>query len=177
MKHLALVVTTLALTAAAVGAQEEKNLPNALITTEAGGVQVRYLNFKWNPEAFEALEQGGGAPAGTRSWALGRILTPHPITVDGHPVSGGAILILNPATDMDPMTLEIRMVDMRDIFQDMNVIAEPPEGTTAYKVPAEFETVQDVADRLTMKLAEEKDALKLSIHYGNRLLVLEAEED
>jgi hypothetical protein len=177
MKQLALAVTALALVATAVGAQQEENLPNALITTEAGGVQVRYLNFKWNPEGFEALEKGGGAPAGTRSWALGRILTPNPIMVDGHPVSGGAILILNPATDMDPMTLEIRMVDMRDIFTDqVNVVAEPPEGTTIFKAPAEFETVKDVADRLTMKLMEADDKLELSIHYGDRQLVLEAEK-
>lgn len=176
MRQLVLVMTVLALTVAAASAQQEENLPNALVTTEAGDVQVRYLNFKWNPDAFKALEQGGGGPAGTRSWALGRILTPDPITVDGHSVSGGALLILNPATAMEPMTLEIRMVDMRDIFQDMNVIAEPPEGTTIYKAPAEFENVKDVADRLTMKLAEEKDALKLSIHYGDRLLVLEARE-
>jgi hypothetical protein len=161
MKQLALAVTALALVATAIGAQQEENLPNALITTEA----------------FEALEKGGGAPAGTRSWALGRILTPNPIMVDGHPVSGGAILILNPATDMDPMTLEIRMVDMRDIFTDqVNVVAEPPEGTTIFKAPAEFETVKDVADRLTMKLMEADDKLELSIHYGDRQLVLEAEK-
>jgi len=173
MKKLALALTVLALTAAAVGAQQEKNLPNRLMIIEAGDVKVRYLNFVWDEEAFAALEKGGGAPAGTRSWALARILTPDPITLDGRRVSGGALLILNPASGSEPMTLEIRMVDMRDVFTDINVVAVPPKGETVYKVPADFKTVDAMADRLTMKLDDSGESLKLSIHYGNRLKVLE----
>jgi hypothetical protein len=174
MRQAVLAVAVLALTVTAAGAQQEKNLPNALMTVEAGDVKVRYLNFVWDEEAFNALEKGGGAPAAARSWALARILTPNPITVDGKRVGGGALLLLNPASGSEPMTLEIRMVDMRDVFTDMNVVAEPPAGTTIYKVPASFETVDAVADRLTMKLEEADASLKLSIHYGNRLRVLEA---
>ena len=173
MKKLALALTVLALTAAAVGAQQEKNLPNSLMIIEAGDVKVRYLNFKWDEEAFSSLEKGEGAPGATRSWALARILTPNPITVDGIRVSGGALLILNPPSGSDPMTLEIRMIDMRDVFTDINVVAEPPKGETVYKVPADFETVDAVAERLTMKLDDSGESLKLSIHYGNRLKVLE----
>ena len=174
MKQLALALTILALTVTAAGAQQEKNLPNKLMVIEAGDVKIKYLNFVWDAAAFEALEKGGGAYAGTRSWALARILTPRPITIDGNPVSGGALLILNPASGGDPMTLEIRMIDMRDVFTDINVIAAPPEGTTVYKVPANFERVDTVYDRLTMKLDDTGEKMKLSIHYGNRLQVLEA---
>ena len=174
MRQLALALTILALTVTAAGAQQEKNLPNALVTTEAGDVTIRYLNFVWDANAFAALEKGEGAVA-ARSWALARILTPNPITVDGKRVGGGALLILNPASGGNPMTLEIRMVDMRDIFTDMNVVATPPEGTTIHKVPANFEQVDSVADRLTMNLEETGGKLKLSIHYGNRLQVLEAQ--
>jgi hypothetical protein len=174
MKQLALALAVLALTVTAAGAQQEKNLPTMLMNIEAGDVEVRYLNFKWDEKAFEALEKGGGAPAAARSWALARILTPKPITIEGKPVGGGALLILNPASGSDPMTLEIRMVDMRDVFTDVNVIAEPPAGQTIYKATADFETVDALADRLTMKLEEAGETMKLSIHYGNRLKVLEA---
>jgi hypothetical protein len=57
---------------------------------------------------------------------------------------------------------------------DINVAAEPPAGQTIYKVPADFRTVDAMAERLTMKLEETSDTLKLSIHYGNRLRVFEA---
>jgi len=174
MKQLALALTILALTVTAAGAQQEKNLPTALMNIAAGDVEVRYLNFKWDEKAFEALEKGGGA-AGSRSWALARIFSPKPIMVDGTQVGGGALLILNPPTGSDPMTLELRMVDMREIFTDINVVATPPAGETVYKVPANFETVDAVADRLTMKLDDTGETMKLSIHYGNRLRVLEAQ--
>jgi hypothetical protein len=171
MRMLALAVAVLAITVPAANAQQEENLPNSLMIIEAGDLKVRYLNFGWNEEGFAALEKGEGPG---RSWALARILTPKPIVVDGKRVGGGALLILNPASGGDPMTLEIRMVDMRDVFTDVNVIAEPPAGETIYKVPANFETVDAVADRLTMNLEEVGDTMKLSIHYGNRLRVLEA---
>jgi hypothetical protein len=66
------------------------------------------------------------------------------------------------------------MVDMRDVIAEGNVIATPPEGTTIHKEPANFQKVDTVVDRLTMKLEEVGDTMKLSIHYGNRLRVLEA---
>ena len=52
MRQLVLAVSVLALTAAAAGAQQEKNLPNALMNIEAADVKVRYLNFVWDEEAF-----------------------------------------------------------------------------------------------------------------------------
>jgi hypothetical protein len=174
MRQLVLAVSVLALTAAAAGAQQEKNLPNKLMVIEAADVKVRYLNFVWDEEAFNALEKGGGAPAAGRSWALARILTPKPLELDGKPITGGSLLILNPATSSEPMTLEVRVIDMRDVFTDMNVVAEPPPGKTVYREPADFKTVDEVVERLTLDLKEADGTFTLSIHYGNRLAVIEA---
>ena len=71
------------------------------------------------------------------------------------------------------MSFEVRVIDMRDVFTDMNVIAEPPPGETVYQAPAEFKTVDAEAERLTLDLKEDDGTYTLSIHFGNRLAVLE----
>ena len=174
MKKLVLAVSVLALTVPLVAAQKEENLPTKIMITEAGDVKVRYLNFVWDEKAFEALEKGGGGPAAARSWALARILTPQPLELDGKPISGGSLLILNPARGDTPLSFEVRVIDMRDVFTDFNVVAEPPPGKTVYQGPAEFKTVEGMADRLTLDLEEADGNYTLSIHYGNRRAVLEA---
>jgi hypothetical protein len=174
MRQLVIAVAVVALSVSLVGAQQEENLPTELKIITAADVKIRYLNFKWDEEAFASLEKGSGAPAAARSWALARILTPRPLEVDGKPVTGGSLLILNPATGSTPMTLEIRVIDMRDVFKDFNVIAEPPPGETVYKEPADFGEVEKVADRLTLDLKEVDGTFTLSIHYGNRLATIEA---
>ena len=173
MKQLVLAVVVLALTVPLVEAQKEENLPTELKIITAGDVKMRYLNFKWDEGAFEALEKGGGAPAATRSWAIARILTPKPLELDGKPISGGSLLILNPARGDTPMSFEVRVIDMRDVFTDFNVVAEPPAGKTVYQAPADFKTVDAVAERLTLDLKEADGNYTISIHYGNRLAVLE----
>lgn len=173
MKKLVLVLAVLALAVPFAEAQKEENLPTELKIITAGDVKVRYLNFKWDEAAFAALEKGSGAPAATRSWALARILTPKPLELDGKPISGGSLLILNPARGDVPMSFEVRVIDMRDVFKDVNFVAEPPPGKTVYQAPAEFKTVDAVAERLTLDLKEDDGTYTLSIHYGNRLAVLE----
>jgi hypothetical protein len=174
MRLLVLAMAVLALTVSPGGAQQEENLPTEIRVVEAGDVKVRYLNFKWDEKAFGALETGRGAAAAARSWAIARILTPKPLELDGKPISGGSLLVLNPATNSGPMSLEVRVIDMRDVFTDFNVIAEPPPGKTVYKEPADFKTVDSVADRLTLDLKEADGTYTLSIHYGNRQAVIEA---
>lgn len=174
MRQLVLAVTASVLVAAAAGAQQMKNAPTELRHATAGDVDINYLNFKWDEQAFAAMEKGSGAAAATRSWALARIHTPKPLEVKGRPVTGGSLLILNPASGTTPMTLEIRVVDMRDVFQNYNVIAVAPPGTTVYKAPADFKTVDAVADRLALDLKEKDGVLTLSIQYGNRVATLEA---
>ena len=54
-------------------------------------------------------------------------------------------------------------IDMREVFVDLNVIAEPPPGQTLYRQPADFEKVDTVAERLTLALSEGDGKIKLSI--------------
>lgn len=176
MKKLVLAVAVLALTVPLASAQKEENLPTEIRTVEAGDVKVRYLNFKWDEAGFGALEKGSGQAPGNRTWALARILTPKPLEVDGHPVTGGSLLILHPARGGQPMAFEIRVIDMRDVFTNVNFVAEAPDGKTIWTRPAEFKTVDAMADRLTLDLQKADGKYTLSIHYGNRKAVIEADE-
>ena len=166
---LSTVVITLATTA---GAQKEENMPTQITTVEVANVRARYLNFKWDEEAFEAFEKGGAMPEAKRSWAIARLYPEKPIMLDGKRISGGNLLILNPAKGDRPMTLEVRVIDMRDVFVDMNVVAEPPPGRKLFEEPARFEKVDSVAERLTLALSEGDKTIELSIHYGDRRATL-----
>jgi hypothetical protein len=173
MRQLVLTVTLIALSMSTVGAQQEKNIPTAITAVTLGDVKVRYLNFKWDEEAFEAIEKGGDAPGAQRSWAIARLYPAKPIVVNGVRLSAGNLLILNPAHGDTPMTLEVRVIDMREVFVNMNVIAEPPEGQTIHQEPADFKKVDTLAERLTIALSEGDGKIKLSVHYGDRLATME----
>ena len=175
MKQLLLSGTLIALSLSTLGAQQEKNIPTQITTVTRADVKVRYLNFKWDEEAFEALEKGGDMPGAKRSWAIARLYPSKPIELGGKLISGGNLLVLNPARGDTPMTLEVRVIDMREVFVDMNVIAEPPAGRMIYKEPANFEKVDTVAERLTLAISEGDGKIKLSIHFGDRLATMEFE--
>jgi hypothetical protein len=176
MKQLLLTGALFAFSMSLLGAQEETNAPTKIINVTQYGVKVRYLDFKWDEEAFEALEKGGDAPAAQRSWAIARLFPSKPIIVDGKRIADGNLLILHPARGDNPMTLEVRAIDMRVFFKETNVIAEPPaEGKTLHIEPADFKKVDTLADRMTMSLSEGDGSIKLSIHYGNRMAVMEFE--
>jgi hypothetical protein len=174
MKKLVLALAVFALMVPFAEAQKEENLPTELRTVSAGDVKVRYLNFKWDEAAFAGLEKGSGAPAATRSWALARILTPKPLQLDGKPITGGSLLILHPAREGKPLSFEIRVIDMRDVFVNVNFVAEPPPGKTIHEWPADFKEVDAIAGDLTLDLKEAGGTYTLSIHYGNRRAVVEA---
>jgi hypothetical protein len=159
--------------ASAAVAQQKDNAPSFIKAVQLGDVKVRYLDFKWDETAFEALEKGGDHPAAQRSWAIARLFPEKPIVIDGKRISGGNLLILNPARGETPMTFEVRVIDMREVWVDPNVVAAPPEGQRLYQNPAHFEKVHEVAERLTLALSEGQGKIKLSIHYGNRLAELE----
>jgi hypothetical protein len=112
-----------------------------------------------------------------RSWAIARIvLYERALKIGDAPLRAGtnALLVLNPNLDGKGLTLEIRRVDMRDeVFQKINVVAEPPKGETLYKAPATFEAVSSTTDRMTMTLVEAEGKVRLGVHYGNRALTLE----
>ena len=173
MNRLSFSALVFAVGASAAVAQQEGNAPTSITTVELGDVKVRYLNFKWDEKAFEALEEGSDLPAGQRSWAIARLFPDRPILIDGKQISGGNLLILNPARGETPMTFEVRVIDMREIWEDPNVIAEPPEGRTLYQGPARFGEANTLAERLTLALSEGEGTINLSIHYGDRLAILE----
>jgi hypothetical protein len=157
---------------ASAGASQEAppNAPEFVKYAKAPGVEVRYLDFRWDEEAFDALMKGGAHPAAQRSWVLARLtLQQEPLRWKGKLVPvGPAILILNPMKGGSPATLEIRYIDMREIFVDMNVIAEPPPGETYQKAPAQFEKANSIAPRLAVAIQEKGRDYELFVHYGNR---------
>ncbi len=160
------------LLASPVAAQEKpKNAPDFVKSVKAPGLDVRYLDFKWDEAAFDAMENGGTHPAAQRSWVLVRLMlqTQSLKWEDSKRIPvGSALLVLNPRKGATPATFEIRHVDMREIFTDMNVIAEPPPDVSYRIAPAVFKKVDAVAPRLEAALQERGNAYDLTVHYGDR---------
>ena len=162
----------LLLLASSLAAQEKpKNAPDFVKSVKAPGLDVRYLDFKWDEAAFDAMENGGSHPAAQRSWVLARLMLQRESLKWENsrriPV-GSALLVLNPRKGGSALSLEIRHVDMREVFTDMNVIAEPPPDETYRVAPALFDKVAEVAPRLEVSLQEKGNTYELSVHYGNR---------
>ena len=68
------IAVTMLLGASLVGQEAPPNAPKFVKSVKAPGVDVRYLDFRWDEEAFATLEKGGTHPAGQRSWVLARLL-------------------------------------------------------------------------------------------------------
>jgi hypothetical protein len=81
---------------------------------------------------------------------------------------GPSLLELNPAQGSAPATLELRGADMRDVFADMNVVAEPPPGETYQKAPANFGKVETIVPLLDVSLQDKGRSLDLTVRYGDR---------
>lgn len=173
-KLFAAIAATVVLGVPVAGQENPANAPKFIKFAKAPGLEVRYLDFKWDEEAFRAVEKGGSHPAAQRSWVLARLLLQQePLFWNTQilPV-GPTILVLNPRKGTEGPTLELRYIDMREVFVDMNVIAEPPPGRTYRKEPAVFQTVPEVASRLEVSVAEKGQGYELLIHYGNRQAAL-----
>jgi hypothetical protein len=169
MRGLSLPILVVLLAGPGLAQDAPKNAPHFVKTLKAPRLEVRYLDFGWNPEAFATLEKGGDNPVGRRSWALARLQLPwNTLKWEGKTIPVGAtLLILNP-TKGDGPTFEMRKIDMRDVFGDLNVIAEPPPGETLGVVPAAFEKAETTADRLEMTLTDKTQTIELTVHYGDR---------
>ena len=175
MTYLSTVLTGILLAAApapqAPATQEmPKNAPHFVHSVKAPGIDVRFLDFKWDPVVFETLEKGGSAPAGRRSWVLARILlTTDPMRWDGKilPV-GPSLLVLNPAKGNEGPTLDIRYIDLRDVFMNLNVVAEPPPTEIYKQVPVVFQKAESTAPLFDMTLNVKGKTFELGIHYGDR---------
>ena len=77
----------------------------------------------------------------------------------------GAFLAAAPLTQ--EMPANARYIDLRDVFTDMNVIAEPPPGETCNKAPA-FRKTESTAKRLDVSLNAKGKAFELEVHFGDR---------
>jgi hypothetical protein len=85
---------------------------------------------------------------------------------------GSYALTLWPNLDGKGMAVEMRKVDMRDVFPNLNAMAPAPRGETFHKGPARFEPESPVASRLEVTLNEKDGAVVLVLRYGNRRLPL-----
>ncbi len=139
------------------------------------GIEIRFVDYHWQPTIFEAMERGTRAvPEATRNWVIARvILDDRPLTLDGArlPV-GNYALALWPNLDGKGMAVEMRRVDMREVYPDVNAIAPAPRGETIYKGPARFEAASPLAERLDVALVVQDGAVVLTLRYGDRRLSL-----
>ena len=142
---------------------------------KAPGVEMRFVDYHWQPALWEAMEKGTRAiPEATRNWVLARvILDNRPLTLDGVKLPvGNYALAVWPNLDGKGMAVEMRRVDMRDVFPDVNAVAPAPKGETIYKGPARFETASPVASRMDVSMTEGEGTVVLTLTYGDRRLSL-----
>jgi hypothetical protein len=138
------------------------------------GVEVRYVDYHWQPALFDAFEQGQDIPEAKRNWVLARmILDQRPLTIGEAKLGvGNYAIVLWPNIGGKGMAVEIRQVDMRIVYPSLNALAPAPRGETMYKGPVAFETVDETAPRLDLKLADAEGRVTLTTRWGNRRLVL-----
>ena len=146
-----------------------------LHSLKAPGVEVRFVDYHWQPALFDAMEKGDtSVPLARRNWVIARVvLDERPLTLRGTrlPV-GNYALAWWPNLDGKGMAIEMRKVDMRTVFPDVNAIAPAPKGETFYKGPAQFEMASPLVERFDATLAEEAGSVTLTIRYGDRRLLL-----
>jgi hypothetical protein len=139
------------------------------------GVEIRFVDYHWQPALFEAMASGkGDVPEAKDNWVLARIvLAEQPLTLEGKRLRVGNYgLALWPNLDGKGMMIEMRRVDMRDVYPSLNAMAPLPRGETMYKGPARFETASPLAERLDVQLGEAGGGVTLTLRYGDRRLVL-----
>jgi hypothetical protein len=148
--------------------------PKFLKIRKAPGLELRWVDFGWSPEAFAAMETGARHPAASREWMLALLRVEEPVRFEGRTVPVGASLfVLVPKRGDKPLSVELRDVDVRDILFQENIIGTPPkEGERIASVPSAFQTVPEMVERLDMALTPVGNDTQLSIHYGNRRAVL-----
>ena len=168
--------TMLALMALLVPLQVPKEPAKDLFmhSAKVPGVEIRWVDYHWQPAIFEAMEKGTRAiPEATRNWVVVRlILDDRPLTIEGVKVPvGNYALALWPNLDGKGMAVEIRRVDMRELYPNLNAMAPAPKGETIYKGPVRFEAGAPMS-RFEAVLAEGNGKVALSLHYGDRTLTL-----
>jgi hypothetical protein len=139
------------------------------------GLEVRFVDYHWQPDLLAAMAKGPGEVAeARRDWVLARVVVEsRPLALEGVTLpAGNYALSLWPNHDGKGMAVEMRLVDMRDLYPRLNVIAPTPPGRTVYKGPARFEVQDPPAPRLDIAAAEDSGPIVLTIRYGDRRLAL-----
>lgn len=142
---------------------------------KAPGIEVRFVDYHWQPALFDAMEKGDATvPEARRNWVIARVIVnQRPLRIHGKMMSVGTYaLTWWPNLDGKGMAIEMRQVDMRDVFPNVNALAPAPRGETIYKGPAAFETVSPLAPRFDATLDEEEATVTLTIRYGDRRLLV-----
>ena len=172
MHTMALLLFALPL---AVQVPKEPAKDLSMHSAKAAGIEIRFVDYHWQPAIFEAMASGkGDVPAAKDNWVLARVvLAEQPFTLEGKRLRVGNYgLALWPNLDGKGMMIEVRRVDMRDVYPTLNAMAPLPRGETMYKGPARFETASPFAERLDVQLGEADGGVILTLRYGDRRLVL-----
>jgi hypothetical protein len=173
MKTMAVALLALALPAQ-VPKEPAKDL--FMHSAKAPGVEIRFVDYHWQPALFEAMEKGSSTiPEAKRNWVVARVvLDDRPLTLGSSRLAVGNYgLLLWPNLDGKGMAIEMRRIDMREVYPDVNAIAPAPRGETMYKGPAKFEAGKSLAPRFDIGMGSDDPAkVTLTIRYGDRRLVL-----
>jgi hypothetical protein len=153
-----------------MGAQEPTPPELYVHRVRIPAVELRWVDFRWRPEFFAALEKGGNMPDAKRNWILARLINEERLNLEGTSLRASNWgLILWPRDKDRPLTLELREIDMREVLIP-NVVGEAPAGVTKYRAPANFTAVPENAERLAGNLTEADGKITMTIQYGNQKL-------
>lgn len=173
MNTMAVVLLALALPAQ-IPKEPAKDL--FMHSAKVPGVEIRFVDYHWQPALFEAMEKGSRTvPEATRNWVVARVvLTDRPLTLGSSRLAVGNYgLLLWPNLDGKGMAIEMRRIDMREVYPDVNAIAPAPRGETVFKQPVTFETGSPLAPRFDIAMSSEDPAkVTLTVSYGDRRQVL-----
>jgi hypothetical protein len=172
MKSIAMVALALA-----VLGQAPDEVANDLSMhfLRAPGIEVRFVDYHWQPALFEAMEKGDtGVPLATRNWVVARVtLDERPLRIEGKVMPVGTYaLAWWPNLDGKGMSFEMRRVDMREVIPQLNALAPAPRGETIYRGKAAFEKTDPPAPRLDAVLDDKGGTVTLAIRYGDRRLLV-----
>lgn len=140
------------------------------------GVELRFVDYHWQPSLFEAMERGtGNEPLATRDWVVARLsILTQPLKLRGRTLGVGAYgVALLPNLDGKGMQLEVRRVDMRAVLPALNAIAPLPKGETEYRAPVALARTDSVAERMVETLTENAGVVTLTVRYGDRSFSLD----
>jgi hypothetical protein len=169
-------ITMVALTLAVLGqVPREPAKDLSMHFLNAPGIEVRFVDYHWQPALFDAMEKGtGGMPEARRNWVVARVtLDQRPLRIEGKVMPVGTYtLAWWPNLDGKGMSFEIRRVDNREVLPQVNAVAPAPGGETIYRGPAVFEKTDPLAPRLDAVLEEKGGTVTLAIRYGDRRLLV-----